>query len=105
MFLETDGAQFNYGYKEGYFDDLKARVLKISSTALNDLVENIDDARKLAEDALAELKNGNYTYEKKYVEEFGQEDYIYTLNKGEELAARMDDLYYFFSDWLAGWEL
>ena len=104
-FLETDGAQFNYGYKEGYFDKLKERVLKISSTALSDLVDNIGQAQKLAEDALAELKNGNYTYEKKYVEEFGQEDYIYTLNKGEELAARMDELYYFFSDWLAGWEL
>ena len=80
-------------------------MLRISKTGLSDLVDNIGQAQKLAEDALAELKNGNYTYEKKYVEEFGQEDYIYTLNKGEELAARMDELYYFFSDWLAGWEL
>ena len=104
-FLETDGAQFNYGYKEGYFDSLKDRVLKISSTGLGELVENINDAQKLAGDALSELKKGNYTFEKKYVEEFGQEDYIYALNKGEELASRMDALYSFFAEWLAGWEL
>ena len=104
-FLETDGAQFNYGYREGYFDGLKDRVLKISNTGLKELADNIGDAQKLAEDALSELKNGNYTYEKKYVEEFGQEDYIYALNKGEELASRMDALYSFFADWLAGWEL
>ncbi len=104
-YLEMDGAQFNYGYKDGYFEDLKSRVLKISSTGLTELVDNISDAEKLASDALSELKNGGYTYELKYVEEFAQEDFIYTLNKGEELASRMDALYNFFADWLAGWEL
>ena len=104
-FLETDGAQFNYGYKEGYFENLKNRVLKISESAFVDLINNIDSAKALAEDALSDLKNGKYTKEQKYVEEFEQEDYIYTLDRGKELTDRMDALYSFFSNWLAGWEL
>ncbi|MBO4871836.1 MAG: hypothetical protein J5496_00265 [Lachnospiraceae bacterium] len=104
-YLEKDGAQFNYGYKEGYFENLQKRILKISDTAFSALVDNISSAKQLADEAVAALKNGEYTMEKKYVEEFGQEDYIYTLNRGAELAERMDALYNFFSDWLAGWEL
>ena len=40
-----------------------------------------------------------------YLEEFDTEDYVYTLNIGEELANEMNALYYEFSDWLSGWEL
>ena len=104
-YLEKDGAQFNYGYKDGYFENLRKRVLKISDTAFSELVNNITEAEALAKEALADLKEGKFTSEKKYVEEFGQEDYIYMLNRGKEFMERMDLLYSFFSNWLAGWEL
>ena len=104
-YLEKDGAQYNYGYKEGYFEGLKNRLRKISADGFNDLIDNISSAEQLSKEAIADLKNGEYTSEKKYVEEFEQEDYIYQLNRGEEFSGRMDELYGFFSNWLAGWEL
>ena len=104
-YLTTDGGQWNYGYKEGYFDALAAKVTAIDPEAFADLVNNIEKAKALAEKALHELESGNYTFEVQYVEKFGTEDLIYTLNKGEELAAEMDELYREFSLWLSGWEM
>jgi hypothetical protein len=43
--------------------------------------------------------------EYKYVEMFGKEDYIYTLNRGEELTAKLEPLYTEFSHWLGSWEM
>lgn len=104
-YLTTEGGQWNYGYKEGYFDDLAAKVKAIDPEAFTDLVSNIEKAKALAEKALLELESGNYTYEIQYVEKFGTEDKIYTLNKGEELKSEMNDLYKEFSLWLSGWEM
>ena len=59
----------------------------------------------LAERALAALENGDYTAEYKHVDEFDTDDFVYTLNAGEEFTAAMDELYLEFSNWLAGWEL
>jgi hypothetical protein len=39
------------------------------------------------------------------VEKFGREDYVYTLNKGAELAAEMNTVYTEFSNWLGSWEM
>lgn len=104
-FLETDGAQYNYGYKDGYFDKLVASVEKLDKTALSDLVANIRKAEALAAKALGELEAGNYTYEYQYVEMFGVEDNVYKLNLGDELAHEMDQLYTEFAYWLASWEV
>ena len=104
-FIYKDGAQYNYGYKEGYFDSIIAKIESVDKTAFADLVANIRKAEALANDALAELENKNYTVEYKYVEKFGQEDYVYTLNKGEELQARMNEVYSEFSTWLGSWEM
>ena len=41
----------------------------------------------------------------KSVEKFGKEDWIFTLNKGEELAAEMKQIYMEFSNWLGSWEM
>ena len=51
------------------------------------------------------LENKNYTFEYKYVEKFGKEDYVYKLNKGEELTKKMNDVYMEFSNWLGSWEM
>ena len=104
-FLYRDGAQYNYGYQEGYFDSIIAKIEAVDPSAFADLVANIRKAEALAQEALAELENGNYTYEYQYVEMFGQEDYIYTLNKGDELMARMNEIYTEFANWLGSWEM
>lgn len=105
MFIYIDGAQYNYGYKEGYFDSIIAKIESVDKTAFADLVSNIRKAEALAIDALAELGNNNYTSEYKYVDKFGVEDYVYTLNNGEELKSRMDEVYLEFSTWLGSWEM
>ena len=104
-FLYTDGAQWNYGYQEGYFDGIIAQIEAVDPTAFQDLTENIRKAQALAQKALAELSNGNYTSEYQYVEMFGTEDYVYTLTNGEALANELNTIYAEFSDWIASWEM
>lgn len=104
-YIYTDGAQYNYGYKEGYFDSIISKIESVDKTAFSDLVENIKDAEALAAKALSELENKNYTSEYKYIEMFDNEDHVFTLNKGEELAADMDRIYMDFSNWLGSWEM
>ena len=104
-FIYHDGAQFNYGYREGYFDAIVAKIESVDKTAFADLVANIRKAQTLANEALAELQNKNYTSEYQYVEMFGKEDYVYTLNRGDELKAKMKEIYTEFSNWLGSWEM
>ena len=104
-FIYNDGAQYNYGYKEGYFDSIIAEIEAVDKTAFADLVANVRKAEALSSKALAELENENYTAEYKYVEKFGKEDWIFTLNKGEELTAEMQEIFMEFSNWLGSWEL
>ena len=104
-YLQTEGAQWNYGYQEGYFDGIVKAIEKLDATAFSSLVENVRKAEALANKAIQELLDGSYTCELQYVEKFGQEDYIYTLNRGEELSQENDALYYEFADWLGTWEM
>ena len=104
-YIYTDGGQFNYGYKKGYFDNIVAKIEAVDKTAFADLVANVPKAETLANKALLELENGNYTSEYKYIEMFGKEDYVYTLNKGEELASEMNAVYKEFSAWIGSWEM
>ena len=104
-FIYTDNAQYNYGYKEGYFDSIVEKIESVDKTAFSDLVANVRKAEALANDALAELKNKNYTSEYKYIEKFDNEDYVYTLTNGEALKKRMTEVYSEFSNWLGSWEM
>lgn len=103
--ITTKDAQYNYGYQDGYFDGIVAKIEAVDPEAFTDLVANVRNAEALAEKALAELENGNYSFEEKYLEEFQTEDKVYTLNIGEELSAEMQTLYYEFSNWLGSWEM
>ena len=103
--ITEDGAQFNYGYRDGYFDNIIARIKEIDPEAFGDLVANIEKAKTLAERALNALMNGEYTSELTKVEKFGTEDWVYTLNDGKEFESIMNELYTEYSGWLAGWEL
>ena len=104
-YIYTSGAQFNYGYKDGYFDSIVKKIESIDKTAFADLVANVRKAEALSKKALAELEAGNYTSEYKYIEMFGREDYVYTLNKGTELKAEMKQIYTEFSHWLGSYEM
>ena len=104
-FIYTDNAQYNYGYKAGYFDSIISKIESVDKTAFADLVANIRKAETLANEALCELESENYTSEYKYVEMFGKEDYVYTLNRGEELREKMQKIYTEFSNWLGSWEM
>ena len=103
--ITTDGAQYNYGYQDGYFDSIIVQIEAVDPKAFNDLVTNIRGAEALAQKALAELENERYTFEKKYLEQFSTEDLVYTLNIGEELTAEMQTLYSAFANWLGSWEM
>ena len=100
-----DGAQYNYGVQEGYFEDLIRSIQDIDPTAFDELIECIKESEALAQKALKELEDGNYTYEYKYLEEFETEDYVYKLDKGDELEAEWEDSYSKFEDWLGKWEM
>lgn len=104
-YVFNDGAQYNYGYKEGYFDSLVNKITSIDPDAFSDLVDNVRAAEALSKKAIKELEDGNYTSEYKYIEMFEKEDYVYTLNKGNELKSEMDTVYSAFSNWIASWEL
>jgi predicted transcriptional regulator len=104
-FITTEGAQYNYGYKDGYFDSIIAKIEQVDPTAFADLVANVQDAEALAKKALAELENENYTAEKKFLEKFGTEDFVYTLNKGKELTDEMNRIYTAFANWIGSWEM
>lgn len=104
-YIYNDGAQFNYGYKDGYFDSIVSKIEAVDPTAFTDLVANVRKAEALATEALGELENKNYTSEYKYVEKFGTEDYVFTLNRGPELTSKMSEIYTEFSNWLGSWEM
>ncbi|MCR5309683.1 MAG: hypothetical protein K6E21_06215 [Bacilli bacterium] len=103
-FIKKDGGQYNYGYKDGYFDKFINRINKISTTGFEKLITIINKAKELAAYALSELDEEHYTSEKKYVEKFGTEDYVFTLND-TTLSTKADDVYYEFADWLSSFEM
>ena len=104
-FIEKDGAQYNYGYKDGYFDDIINKIKSADKNAFGDLISNVEKAKALSEKALNELNSGNYTSEYKYIEKFDNYDYVYTLNNSDELSEEMDEIYDEFSSWLSSWEM
>ena len=105
IFCKNDGAQYNYGYKEGYFDSLVAKVESVSKTDFTALVENIRKAEKLAADALAEIDAGNYTAVTEYSTVFGDGRTQYKMNRADEFEALMQATYQEFAAWLATWEI
>ena len=105
VFCKNDGAQFNYGYKEGYFDDLVAKIEAVSKTDFTALVENIRKAEALANKALAEIEAGNYEAVTEYSDSFKDGRTQYKMTAEAEFDATMESIYQEFAAWLATWEL
>lgn len=112
-YLKADGSeaykgytgQFHYGYQDGYFAALVAKIEALGMEETGILADNVRTAEKLAQKALKELEDGNYTYETKYIEKFDTTDKVYTLNKGEELAKEWEQVYSVFEQWMASLEM
>ncbi len=112
-YLKADGSetyggyvgQFHYGYQDGYFEGLVQKIEALGMEETSVLVQNVLDAQALAQKALKELEDGNYTAELKYIEMFDNTDYVYTLDKGEELSEDWDRVYSVFEQWLAALEM
>ena len=112
-YLKADGSeeyngyvgQFHYGYQEGYFDNLiqKIEALGIAESGL--LIQNVRDAKALAQKAINELEAGNYTYEEQYSPMFDTTDWVFTLDKAEELIQEWTNVYTVFEQWLASLEM
>ena len=112
-YLKADGSaeydgyvgQFHYGYQEGYFESLIQQIESLGMAETDLLVQNVRDAQSLAERALRELEEGNYTAEQQYIQKFDTTDWVYTLNNGEELSQSWDAVYSVFEQWLASLEM
>ncbi len=103
-FFKSEGAQYNYGYKEGYFDAMIAKAESYDSPKIAALVENIRQAKDLASVAISELENQNYDVVTEYSNVFGDGRTQYKL-RNYEMQEQNDNLYLAFAQWLAGWEI
>ena len=98
QYLEDDsGYGYADQYADSYFPGLIARIRAISTDGLEDLVAIVEAAQQQADIALAELNNGEYTYDETTDK--------FTLNNNDALYEQFYDVYYRFSDWLTRWEL
>ena len=112
-YLKADGSaeyggyvgQFYYGYQDGYFEDLVRQIEAMDLEGMELLIQNVRDAQTLAEKALQELEAGNYSAEKKYIEMFDTTDWVFTLDKGDELSEDWMRVYSVFEQWLASLEM
>ena len=104
-FLETEGAQFNYGYKEGYFSSLIARIEEVDAEAFSDLVGFIKDAEVLTRDATAALMAGEYEELTEYTDYFGDGRPQFRLKGHADFQERMDTIFYGLSAWNSEWTL
>jgi len=108
-YIKEDNAQYNYGYKDGYFDALINRCNKLDESKLDGLISIIERSEALADLGVKALNNKEYTYEYKYVAKFGTNDYIYKLNDEtslyQSLETLLDDFNLWFTSWLTDMEM
>lgn len=104
-FIEKEGAQYNYGYADGYFDSLINTIEEVSATDFITLVENIKKAKSLAERAFADLKAEEYATTDEYSGSFGDGRSQYKMNKADAYEKEMEAIYREFAEWLAEWEI
>ncbi len=104
-FIETEGAQFNYGYAEGYFDSMIKTIEEVSTTDFITLVENIKKAESLAKRAFADLKAEEYATTAEYSGSFDDGRSQYKMNNADAYEKEMEAIYREFAEWLAEWEI
>lgn len=104
-FIQTENAQFNYGYKENYFSNIVSTIKSVNETEFEALVNNIIKAEELSKLALAQLVEEKYTTVSEYSNVFNDGRAQYRINIYEQLEKSIDELYTEFSNWISSWEL
>lgn len=105
MFIKQDGAQFNYGYKDGYFDGMIRRIEEVDANAFEPLEENVRRAKAVAEKALADLEGGKYERVPEYTGYFGDNRDQYRMTDYAAYDTELQAIFAEFSEWIAEWEL
>ncbi len=105
MFIEEDGAQYNYGAKDGYFDNMINTIKEVNETEFEPLVQNIEKAKALSEKALAALRNDEFDVISEYSGAFNDGRNQYKMRDYLTYEKEMQEIYKEFSEWLAEWEI
>lgn len=105
MFIEEEGAQYNYGAKEGYFDNMIKTIKEVNETEFDVLVQNIEKAKALSEKALAALKNNEYEVIPEYSTVFKDGRNQYKMKDYLTYEKEMQQIYKEFAQWLSEWEI
>ena len=105
MFIKTEGAQFNYGYVDGYYDDMVRRIEEVDKEAFSALVDNIRKTEALAKEALADLEGGKYSYQNEYYGTFGDGRGQYKMDRYDEFMTETQAIFSEFASWLSEWEI
>ncbi len=105
QFITQDGAQFNYGYADGYFEKMISTIEEVNATEFSELTENIKKAQLLADKALTALNNGEYISTTEYTTAFGDGRTQYKMNDADSYEKQLNDIYSEFAGWLAEWEI
>ncbi len=103
--IENEGAIYNYGYQEGYFDSITENIKTVSQTDYEDLINNVASAKALADKAFNALKNGEYSKVPEYSGIFSDGTEQYRLNDWEAIENEYNSLYESFNNRLSGWTL
>ena len=103
--IKTEGAQFNYGYVDGYFDEMVRRIEEVDKEAFVPLVNNIRSAEELAQYALSQLEEENYQEMVEYSGAFGDGRLQYKMNDDEYFVERLQAIISEFTSWIAEWEI
>lgn len=103
--IETEGAQFNYGYKDGYFDGIIERVRAVDAEAFEALVQIIERAKEHARLAIAELRAGKYEVVAEYGDVFRDGRQQYKMDEAQMLQSEYRSIFSAFSAWLSEWEV
>ena len=105
IFIFKEGSQYYYGYEEGYFDGLIAKIEEVDPNAFKTLTDNIRKAEQLAADALEDYKNGEYATVDEYSDIFKDGRSQYKMNNADEYESRFEEIYREFANWLGEWEV
>lgn len=104
-FIKTEGAQYNYGYVDGYFDDMVRRIEEVDAEAFATLVNNIRSSEELAQYALSQLEEGKYQEMVEYSGYFGDGRIQYKMNDNDDFVEKTQAIFSEFSSWIAEWEI
>lgn len=104
-FIESEGAQYNYGYVDGYFDAILNKIEEVSPTDFSVLTDNIRKAELLCNKALTDLKEENYSITAEYSGSFNDGRSQYIMNNSDTFEKEMEAIYREFAQWLAEWEI